>query len=94
MKLPFPTVSSSASVSNVAKTMSDSPDGNCERCPIYSHWFGIEMYNAYQSAKMQVGSNTSEPITIKFQNDEYGIKRDALHNAVAAKYLSGRITKY
>ena len=42
------------------------------------------MYKAYQSAKMQVGNSTFDPITIELQNDKYEIKHDNLHNAVAA----------
>ena len=49
------------------------------------------MYNAYQSAKVQVENNTSEPITIKFQNDKYEIKHDALQNAVAAIQLAASL---
>ena len=87
--LRYPTVPSTENISTLAKCLSDSLGGRCEKYPIYSHWFGIEMYNAYVQAKMQLENDTPDPIIIEFQtdasnSDTYEIKRDSLQNAVSA----------
>ena len=92
-QLPFPTVTSSASVSSVAKTVSDSLNGNCERQPIFSHWFALELYKAYQSAKMQVENNRSDPVSLEIQDDTYEVQRDALHNAILAIKVAASLNK-
>ena len=51
--------------------------------PVFAHWFGIQMYNAYESAKMQIATN-SYPIKIELDNEIYEIGFESLQNVMAA----------
>ena len=44
-----------------------------ERKPIYIHWFGLEMLNAYESAKSKV-ENKDSPVGITLGESTYEIE--------------------
>ena len=58
-------------------------DKICLKQPICAHWFGLEMLNAYESARSQIENNLY-PIKIQLDNSTYEIEQGSLQNATAA----------
>ena len=55
----------------------------CLKQPIYAHWFGLELLNAYESARLQIEKN-QYPVQIQLDNSTYEIEWDSLRNATTA----------
>ena len=51
------------------------------------HWFGLEMLDAYKSAKLKV-KNKDSPIEITLNESTHKIERDSLQNVTTAIELA------
>lgn len=68
------------SISSVARKKSK--DDIFDQMPIFSHWFGLALYEVYIQAKQQLSANADE-LTLKIENNSYNICRNLLETTSA-----------
>ena len=90
-KFHVPVVSKSENISTQARS-STVLNNICEDQPIYAHWFGIQMYNAYKSAKMQIDGSIN-PIKLNLDNKTYEIEQHSMQSVVSAIKIAANLNK-
>ena len=84
-------VPTDASISSLA--LSSGPvDKLCTNVPIYAHWFGIEMYRAYEAANADV-SNNVDPIKMTLDDVVYEVSQESLKQVVTATKVATMLNR-